>query len=99
MPAQTRNSMGRKTGAEELQALLLSNCTLRYLVLMAVAHIVRAMDGRFLDHLFFFSIEKERPWQRLLPASELILSEFFIFNLKLFTSIAPAENSSESGKV
>ena len=36
--AQTPNSMGRNTWAESLQALLLSNCTLRYLVLMAVAH-------------------------------------------------------------
>ena len=30
--------MGRNTWAEQLQALLLSNCTLRYVVLMAVAH-------------------------------------------------------------
>ena len=30
--------MGRNTWAEKLQALLLSNCTLRHLVLMAVAH-------------------------------------------------------------
>ena len=38
LPAQTPNSMGRNTWAEKLQALLLSNCTLRYLVLMAAAH-------------------------------------------------------------
>ena len=37
MPAQTPNSMGRKTWAEKLQALLLSNCTLRYIVLVALA--------------------------------------------------------------
>ena len=40
--------------------------------------IVRAIDGRFLGHPFFFSIEKERPWQRLSPASKHIQSEFFI---------------------
>ena len=34
--AQTPNSMGRNTWAEQLQALLLSNCTLRYLEFMAV---------------------------------------------------------------
>ena len=39
-PAQTPNSMGTNTWAEKLQALLLSNCTLRYLVLMAVAHMI-----------------------------------------------------------
>ena len=38
VPAQTPNSMGRNTWAEKLHALLLSNCTLRYLVLMAAAH-------------------------------------------------------------
>ena len=38
IPAQTPNSMRRNTWAEKLHASLLSNCTLRYLVLMAVAH-------------------------------------------------------------
>ena len=32
--------MGRNTWAEKLQALFLSNCTLRYLVLMAIAHMI-----------------------------------------------------------
>ena len=32
--------------------------------------IVRAIDGRFLGHPFIFSIEKERPWQRLSPRPE-----------------------------
>ena len=41
IPAQTPNSMDRNTWAEKLQALLLSNCTLRYLVLMAAAHMTR----------------------------------------------------------
>ena len=41
--------------------------------------IVRAIDGRFLGHPFFFSIKKERPWERLSPASKLIQSECFIY--------------------
>ena len=32
--------------------------------------IVRAIDGRYLGHPFFVSIEKERQWQLLLPASK-----------------------------
>ena len=40
--------------------------------------IVRAIDGRFVGHPFFLSIEKERPWQRLSKASKHIQSEFFI---------------------
>ena len=36
--------------------------------------IVRAIDGRYLGHPCFFSIEKERPWQRLSPASKFIQS-------------------------
>ena len=38
IPAQSPNSMGRNTRGEQLQALLLSNCALRFLVSMAVAH-------------------------------------------------------------
>ena len=41
--AQTPNSMGRNTWAGKLQALLLWNCTLRYLVLMAVAQMKTSM--------------------------------------------------------
>ena len=35
--------------------------------------IVRAIDGRYLGHPFLFSIEKERPWQRLSPASKFTI--------------------------
>ena len=49
-----------------------------------------------MGHPFFFSIEKERPWQRLSPASKLIQSEFFIYNICIYIYnihqyIAPAE--------
>ena len=64
----------------------------------ALTMIVGALDGRFLGHPFLFSIEKERPWQRLSPASKLRRSEFFIYDME-FTSTAPAENSSKSVKV
>ena len=40
--------------------------------------IVRAIDGRFVGHPFFLSIQKERPWQRLSQASKHVPSEFFI---------------------
>ena len=44
--------------------------------------IVRAVDGRFLDHPFLFSIEKERPWQRPSPASKFIQSSCQGFGIK-----------------
>ena len=34
--------------------------------------IIRAIDRRYLGHPFIFSIPKERPWQRLSPASKFI---------------------------
>ena len=40
---KTPNRMGRSTWAAKLQALLLSNCTLRYLMLMAVAQMKTSM--------------------------------------------------------
>ena len=36
--------------------------------------IVRAIDGRYLGHPLFFSIEKEWPWQRMSPASKFMQS-------------------------
>ena len=43
---------------------------------------VRAIDGRYLGHPFFFSIEEELPWQRLSPASKFIQSSCQSFGIQ-----------------
>ena len=44
--------------------------------------IVRAIDGRYLNHPFFCSIEEELPWQRLSPASKFIQSSCQSFGIQ-----------------